>query len=215
MREVAIDRSSTAERVADALRVLMFDGELVAGESLREVALASSFGVSRSTVREALQLLALEGLVTRVPNRGAEVRALSDDDIDEIFRARRILEIAGVRAVTDASKHALTTLRRSLEDYERAADDGDQTAASEAHLHFHNALVGLLDSRRLLDTAAALTSDLRLALATVGRLRNDAPEQVADHRRLLELVEAADVEQAVSSLNAHLFKAKASLVSGG
>jgi DNA-binding GntR family transcriptional regulator len=206
---VAIDRSSTAERVADALRAMMFAGELSAGEPLREIALAASFGVARSTVREALQILALEGLVTRVPNRGAEVTALSVSDIEEIFGARALLESAGIRAVGEAPAEAVGELQAALDAYAAAADP---SAATEAHLRFHNALVGLLGSRRLLETAASLTSDLRLALAAVGRRAGDAPEQIEDHRRLLRLVVARDTAAAEKQLAIHLERAKASLV---
>lgn len=215
MREVVIDRSSTAERVADALRVMMFEGELSAGEPLREVALAESFGVSRATVREALQILALERLVTRVPNRGAEVSSLSDVDIDEIFRARRILETAGVRAVTESSKASLDALYEAMDAYAAAAEADNRTRTTEAHLAFHTTIVGLLDSQRLLETAGSLTSDLRLALAAVGRAHNDTPDQVADHRALLELIVSADAERAAAALAAHLARAKASLLSTG
>lgn len=213
MREVPeIDRSTTAERVAEALRRLLFDGEVAAGEALREVSLAESFGVSRTTMRESLQILSLEGLLTRTPNRGAVVTLLSDEDIDEIFRARRILETAGIRAVTDASKSALRALRAAWSAYAETAASGDHTRAIAAHLEFHNALVGLLDSQRLQGTATSLTSELRLALARVGRIRGDATEQVAEHRVLLELVERADVDRASAELAAHLTRAKASLV---
>ena len=94
----AIDRSSTTERVADALREMLFAGDLSPGEPLREVSLADGFGVARSTVREALQVLAGEGLVTRYPNRGVVVTELTERDIAEIFEARLVLESAGVRA---------------------------------------------------------------------------------------------------------------------
>ncbi len=213
MREVPeIDRSTTAERVAEALRRLLFDGEVAAGEALREVSLAESFGVSRTTMRESLQILSLEGLLTRTPNRGAVVTLLSDEDIDEIFRARRILETAGIRAVTDASKSALRALRAAWSAYAETAASGDHPRAIAAHLEFHNALVGLLDSERLRGTATSLTGELRLALARVGRIRGDATEQVAEHQVLLELVERADVERASAELAAHLARAKASLV---
>jgi DNA-binding GntR family transcriptional regulator len=208
--QLVIDRSSTAERVAEALRSLMFQGELVAGEPLREVSLAHSFGISRTTMREALQILALEGLVTRTPNRGAVVRELSDADVDEIFHARRILELAGVRARAGASESARAALSEALAAYDEAARSGDEVRASEAHLRFHNALVGLLESRRLLATAESLTSDLRLALATVGRIHRDAPEQVASHRSLLRLAER-DPERACRELEAHLGRAQQQL----
>ena len=212
MREVAIDRSSTAERVAEALRVMMFEGELTGGQPLREVALAGSFGVARSTVREALSILWTEGLLTRAPGRGAEVTSLTVADVEEIFQARELLEGAGVRAASHAAPDAVHALRVALDDYDAAARVGDSSAATVAHLRFHGALVGLLGSRRLLETADALTRDLRLALAAVGRRAGDAPEQIQAHRVLLEMVAAGDAEGAEVELAKHLADAKASLV---
>jgi len=211
VRAPEIDRSSTAERVADALRLLMFEGDMAAGTALREVSLAQTFGVSRTTVREALQLLALEGLVTRSPNRGAVVTQLSAEDLEEIFLARRVLETAGIRAAAHASVGARQALRAALGAYADAATSADHPRATAAHLEFHNALVGLLDSARLTATAGTLTSDLRLALARVGRERDDATEQVAEHRRLLELVEAHDIERASVELDDHLARAQDSV----
>lgn len=212
MREVAIDRSSTAERVAAALRLMMFEGELAGGQPLREVALAGSFAVARSTVREALSILATEGLLTRAPGRGVEVVSLTVADVEEIFQARELLEGAGVRAAGGAAPEALDALRAALDDYAGAAQAGDPSAATAAHLRFHGALVGLLGSRRLLETAGALTRDLRLALAAVGRRAGDAPEQIQAHRLLLEMVAAGDVDGAAKELGEHLAAAKASLV---
>jgi DNA-binding GntR family transcriptional regulator len=209
--ELTIDRSSTPERIAEALRTLMFRGDLRAGEALREVALAHDFDVSRSTLREALQILALEGLVSRVPNRGAVVRELSDDDVGEIFTARRILELAGVCAAPSASAEAHERVSAAVRAYEQAAASGDEVAASHAHLGFHNALVGLLDSRRLLETAESLTSDLRLALATVGRIHRDAPAQVTEHQALVRLVRR-DPEKASARLDKHLRRSQEQLL---
>lgn len=208
--DLTIDRSSTAERVAGALRAMMFRGELTAGEPLREIPLAQSFGVARSTVREALQVLAREGLLTRTPNRGAVVRELGAEDIDEIFTARRILETAGVRAGTTAGEPAQLELDDALAAYTLAASGHDQAEASAAHVRFHNALVGLLESSRLQEAAEGLTSDLRLALAAVGRIHRDAPRQVAEHRRLLRLVRT-DAERAVTELERHLKRAQRQL----
>lgn len=208
--DLTIDRSSTAERVAGALRAMMFRGELVAGEPLREIPLAQGFGVARSTVREALQVLVREGLLTRTPNRGAVVRELAAEDIDEIFTARRILETAGIRAGSAASQAAQHELDDSLAAYTLAGSGEDKVQASAAHVRFHNALVGLLDSSRLQEAAEGLTSDLRLALAAVGRIHRDAARQVAEHRRLLRLVRT-DAERAVSELERHLHRAQRQL----
>ncbi|MGN6687431.1 MAG: GntR family transcriptional regulator [Actinomycetales bacterium] len=205
------EHGSTSIRLAEVLREAMFEGRLEPGDPLREVALAAEHGVARSTVREALQMLALEGLVTRVPNRGAEVTSLSDDEIDEIFKARRLLEVMGIRSVTTATASAMRALRRSYDRYAEAVAAGDRPQITSAHLAFHNSLVGLLGSRRLLDTAESLTADLRLIMAAVNRLRDDAPEQVTEHERLLLALEAGDMAAAEREIAAHLTRATSQL----
>jgi DNA-binding GntR family transcriptional regulator len=204
-----IDRSSTTDRVAGALRTMLFSGELSPGEPLRETALAEAFQVARSTVREALRLLAAEGLVTRFPNRGVTVTALTAHDVAEIFGARLVLETAGVRA--GAAGADLTPATRALEAYARATAGGDQAEVTHAHLQFHSSLVDLLGNTRLSSSADVLTADLRLALASVERRRGNARAQVADHRRLLRLVKAGDARRAVAELGRHLAAAQESV----
>jgi DNA-binding GntR family transcriptional regulator len=139
------------------------------------------------------------------------VTALHAEDLEDIFRARRVLETAGIRAAGQASPQARLALRATLAAYADAATSADHPRATAAHLQFHTALVGLLDSARLTATARTLTSDLRLALARVGRERGDAAAQVAEHRRLLGLVESLDLERATAELDDHLTRAKASV----
>jgi DNA-binding GntR family transcriptional regulator len=202
-----IDRSSTTDRVAQALRGMLFAGELSPGEPLREVSLAEAFEVARSTVREALQVLASEGLVRRYPNRGVVVTELTDADIEEIFGARLVLESAGVRAGLAGAD--LQPVTRALATYTRAAED--EALATHAHLEFHNALVALLGNHRLLASAHALTADLRLGLASVERARRNTKDQVADHRRLLRLIRSGDEAAALAELERHLAAAKTSV----
>jgi DNA-binding GntR family transcriptional regulator len=204
-----IDRSSTSDRVAHALRDLLFAGELAPGEPLREVSLADGFGVARSTVREALQVLAGEGLVTRFPNRGVVVTELTLGDLEEIFEARLVLESAGARA--GAGGADLAPVTEALTAYAAAVHSDDPVAATQAHLEFHTSLVALLDNSRLVAAADALTADLRLALASVERARRNARSQVADHRRLLTLMRAGDGAGTLAELERHLSAAAASV----
>jgi DNA-binding GntR family transcriptional regulator len=206
-----IDRSSTSERVAEALREMLFAGEIAPGEPLREVSLAEAFEVARSTVREALQVLAAERLVTRYPNRGVVVTELTDHDIEDIFGARLVLESAGVLAGAQGAD--LRPVADALAAYADAADSGDQALATHAHLEFHNSLVGLIGNTRLLAHAHSLTADLRLGLASVERARRNARDQVADHRRLLRLVRSHDTEAALAELQRHLIDAQGSVSS--
>jgi DNA-binding GntR family transcriptional regulator len=165
--------------------------------------------VARSTVREALQVLASEGLVTRYPHRGVVVTELTEHDIAEIFGARLVLESAGIRA--GAAGADLSPVTAALSTYAAAAQADDQVEATHAHLEFHTSLVALLGNARLVSGADALTADLRLALASVERARRNARTQVADHRRLLTLMRAGDEAEAVAELERHLNAAAGSV----
>ena len=170
---------------------MLFAGELSPGEPLREVTLADGFQVARSTVREALQVLAGEGLVTRYPNRGVVVTELSRE------RHRRDLRgPAGARErgrpgrARRGGPVARSRRRWRRTPVRRQADD--QVEATHAHLEFHTSLVALLGNARLVASADVLTGDLRLALASVERARRNARAQVADHRRLLTLMRSGE-----------------------
>ena len=204
-----IDRSSTTDRVAEALRDMLFSGEVVPGEALREIGLADAFHVARSTVREALQMLAAEGLVTRFPNRGVVVTELTGEDIAEIFGARLVLESAGSRA--GALGADLSGVAAALATYATATESGSQADITHTHLQFHTSIVALMGNARLVANVEALTGDLRLALASVERERANARQQVAPHRRLLRLMRSGDVDAAVAELERHLTMARASV----
>jgi DNA-binding GntR family transcriptional regulator len=207
-----LEQTSTVDRAAEALRRALFAGDLEPGTPLREVALADSLGIARSTVREALGLLATEGLVTRIPYRGVVVAALDPADVHDVITARLALEEAGVRAWPAAAPEARAAAHQALEEYAAAARAGaDPGPLAEAHLAFHRALVGLTGSVRLVATAAALHGELRLALAGVARRRGNSHQQVAAHRELLEVVSGEDTAAAVDAIRAHLADAEASV----
>lgn len=207
---IEIDRSSTVDRVAHALREEMYRGTLTGGTSLRESNVAESLGVSRSTVREALQILTSEGLLVRRPNRGVEVRQLTEAEIEDVFKARRVLETAAARSVVQATRTDLMTLIAVQRDFEEAvASSAAASVVTEAHLAVHVAIVGLLGSPRLTTTARDLMSEIKLAVATTDRTSDDLPAQVEQHRAIVELLRQAKGEDAAQLLEAHLAHAKA------
>lgn len=198
---IAIDRSSTTDRVASALREQLFEGRLPPGTPLREADLAAAFGVGRGTVREALRTLVAENLLTRLPHRGVVVRGLEPAELEDLYRARHVLEAGAVGA---ARREHLPDLHQALVAYEAAVASGRPERSSAAHLAFHQALVGLAGSRRLAELGAALLTDLRLALAVADRQADDAEEQLATHRRLYDLVASGDTATALAELAHHL-----------
>jgi DNA-binding GntR family transcriptional regulator len=206
VQPIQLDRTTTVDRVVAALKDELFRGRLLPGAQLREQALVDTLSVSRGTVREALQVLVAEGLFARVPNRGVVVRQLTRDDVDDIFMAREVLERAGVRAARTAPDEALSSLGQALDAY--AATD-DPAMANEAHLRFHTCLVALTGSRRLVSVAEALNADVRVAVASIDRTLDDLPQQIEEHRVLLDLLSRGRLPQAEDILAAHLVRARA------
>src|SRR5258706_3358086 len=92
-----IRRTSTADKVANVLRVRILAGELRPGTTLLEIPFSTQLGVSRNTMREAMRILILEGLLKRKIHHGVTVAELSLADVEEIYRLRRVLEIQAVR----------------------------------------------------------------------------------------------------------------------
>ncbi|MGH3448386.1 MAG: GntR family transcriptional regulator [Nocardioidaceae bacterium] len=211
--DLQLEHSSTVDRAVEEIRRALFAGQIDAGTPLREVALSEAMGVGRSTIREALAALVAEGIAVRVPNKGVAVKELSADDVRDVSRGRAALETAGVRRWKGAPEEARQQVRDALDHYSRlATEDTDSATLTEAHLQIHRALVGLAGSERLLAAADAWSAEIRLALAHLDRTRRNLNEQVADHRKLVGLLEAGQDAAALEELDHHLAAAETSLL---
>lgn len=207
-----LEHSSTVERAAESLRHAMFAGDISPGTPLREVAIAEQLGVARSTVREALTLLTGEGLVTRKPNRGVAVTSYDREQVHDLVGARLVVEREGAHCWTDADKRLRDAVHAALSRYAELAESGASVREiTEAHLDFHRRIVGLTGNERLSALADQLYAEIRLALAHLDRLRSNAREQIADHRRLLELIETGDRTAVDAALREHLDGAETSI----
>ena len=198
-----LNRTSVAEQVVSVLREEILRGGLPPGSALPEVALASSFGVSRNTVREAIRLLVHEGLARHHMHRGAAVTELTEADLIDIHRARVAIELSAVPAAATAGEERLGRLAAAVGQLAAAAEAGDGRAADDADLAFHRALVALLGSSRIDGFYAGLQREFRLGFTTVNR-RLPHPDRVAEHRRLVELARAADVSGLQRAIAEHL-----------
>jgi DNA-binding GntR family transcriptional regulator len=199
---LAIERSSTSEQVAAALRTKITGGELGPGTPLPEIVLADSLGVSRNTIREALRILTREGLVSHHMHRGATVAVLSEEDVADIFRVRRTLETAGVEASRHVDPERLQPLRGAVESIARAAAAEESSRVVESDVEFHRRLVGLLESPRLNRFFEELQGELWLCLA-LGRA--DEPDPLlGEHAELCELMENGEQDRCRAKLQRHL-----------
>ena len=138
------------EQVAERLRSRIFAHELPQGGWIDEQALALEYGISRTPLREALKVLAAEGLVVLKPRRGCYVTELSEQDIDEVFPVMAMLEgrVAeeAARRITGANFSRLAAIHDELERH-AAANDADRFF--EANQRFHTALQEIAGNRYL------------------------------------------------------------------
>jgi DNA-binding GntR family transcriptional regulator len=215
-KPIRIPRATFASIVTERLRDSIVNGDLQPGSQLSEVELANSFGVSRGPVREALQRLIQEGLLSSEPHRGVFVPVLTDEDVVDIYLAREALECMAVRHVIDREQRAEAAYQ-ALDDavtaMEKAEAAGDWAAVGSLDLDFHTTLVGATGSRRLQRMFATLISETRLCLAAL--TENEARDDlVAEHRKIADWIREGDTEQALATLKKHFDDAIATLTAG-
>ena len=205
---LAIERLSTAERVAEALREQLLSGLFAPGVPMRDLELSARAGVSRTTMREALAQLAREGLLTHALHRGMEVTRLAPADVRDIYTTRRVLERAGIEALLARPSQGLAALEESVAAMAAAARRQDRRRVVDADVAFHAAVVGALGSRRLLAAHAGAMTELRLALSVTDRAYGDLDAERREHQGLLDLVREGQTG-AADALDRHLTRAEA------
>ncbi|MFE0459668.1 GntR family transcriptional regulator [Kitasatospora sp. NPDC058965] len=192
-------------QVARALRAAVVSGELRPGVVYSAPTLAADFGVSATPVREAMLVLAREGLVEIVRNKGFRVVEDTERDLAEWSEVRALLEGPMVARLTGTATPAqLTALRPLAERTVAAAAAGDLAGYLAADGEFHQALMALAGNTRLVETVAELGNRTRLhgpaGLDRAGDLRPVAEQ----HLELLDLMLAGDAAGARRCLDRHL-----------
>lgn len=210
-----IQRESTTNIVADALRNAIMYGSLAPGSQLGEVDLAARLGVSRGPLREAMQRLVQEGLLRSERHRGLFVITLDGTDVVDIYAARTAIEQAAGRMILarDPARSAerLAKVHRQLE---QAARRKNLRALSDADLRFHEAFVAESGSPRLARTAHTLLIETRMCLFTLALGRYPSTAQILDeHSQIIAALQAGDETLLATSIDGHLTNAAARLTS--
>lgn len=148
--------------LAEELRRRIIAGEFAPGARLSEAALTEHLDVSRNTLREAFRVLAEQGLVEHVPNRGVTVASPTIADVIDIYRARRAIECSALEQA-DAHHPAVEQMRIACAAAEKHRDANEWSAVGSTNMSFHEAIVMLADSPRLSHMFRDLSAELRLA----------------------------------------------------
>lgn len=203
--DIVIRRTSTAQQVADGLTAMILEGRVAPGTPIKESVIATELGVSRNTVREAVRILELGGLVRHEMHRGAVVIAPSAADLAELYRARLHLEVAAARQ--EWSEPALQPVRAAFTALQAAAATARPHDIVRRDLAFHSAIVDLLGSERISGFHRRITRELSFFVMVLSAAEGDyeRPERlVDDHRPILAALESRDPARAVQTITAHL-----------
>jgi DNA-binding GntR family transcriptional regulator len=212
MNNTRIAQTALYQQVAERLRNRIFAHELPPGTWIDEQALATSYGISRTPLREALKVLVSEGLVTLKPRRGCYVTELSTDDLDEIFPVIALLEgRCAVEATEKMQSADLQELEAIHERLEQSAAEKNIESFFEANQDFHSAVQKLAGNRWLLQVITDLRRVLKLnrhhSLFVEGRLN----QSLKEHRAILAALRARDAAQAEALMKAHLLAGRQAL----
>ncbi len=196
--------TTTSDLVVDSIRDAILSGRLAPGETLVERRLAELLGVSKTPVREALIALAVSGLVTVTPNRGAVVRAVDVEDVRKAYEVRLLLEPWAVaKAVREGA--ALDEARANLKEARKLLPGTDHVPLSLANRRFHRALYAGCGNEivvRQLDTLQELA-----ALGAVAMIWRQSPTWHAEydeHAEILAAAEAGNADAAERLLRRHI-----------
>jgi DNA-binding GntR family transcriptional regulator len=205
-RKVApIDRARPLhEEVCDRLRDMIIEGEVETGERLHEASLSEVLNVSRTPLREALKLLANEGLVDLLPGRGARVSALSPESVGELFEVVSGLERLAVElAATRMSARDMERLQRMHDKMAAHFAAGQRPEYFALNHDIHVAIVAASRNQTLVAAHSALMAKARRSRYTALASEERWKEAMGEHEALMTALRQRDAKRAGEILFAH------------
>ena len=202
MSALSLSPRALYEEVAELLRQRIFRRELEPGSWIDELKIAEEYGISRTPLREALKVLAAEGLVTMKVRRGAYVTEVSEKDLADVYHLLALLEsdAAGVVA-SKATDEELASLRALHEELEGAVDDRDRFFALNEQ--FHMRVLELARNRWREQMVADLRKVMKLnrhnSLLKSGRIE----ESLTEHRAIVAAITQRDAALTVQRMREH------------
>lgn len=204
---VGAPREGEAGKLAalDALRSAILDGQVVPGQRLVEAELAETYAVTRASVRAALIELAADGLVERIPHRGARVRVVTIEEAVAITECRMVLEgLCAAKAAANATDEQIDGLRRLGAAMVAAVEEREPMRYSVANRELHRMVQEIAEQPVASELLQRLHGQLvrhqfRLALRG-GRSRESLPEHLA----IIDAIASRDPEAAAQAAHTHL-----------
>ncbi|MBQ2956150.1 MAG: GntR family transcriptional regulator [Clostridia bacterium] len=194
-----------SSRVYDQIRAEILKGALMPGESVTEMSLAKTCGVSRTPVREALHQLELEGLVELIPNKGAVILGISPEDICDIYEIRAMLEGgAAERAAERATEEDIRRLTEILELTEFYIEKENMPQLQAMDGQFHQLIYEMSGSRMFRRVLKDLHYYVGLTRGASLKTEGRAAQSVKEHKAVLDAIAKHDGKKACELMTRHV-----------
>lgn len=191
--------------VFKTLRQAILTGELKPGERLMEIHLANRLGVSRTPIREAIRMLELEGLVTMIPRRGAEVSRISKQDITDVLEVRASLDALAVRLCCERiTSEEIAQLEKAADAFSQAIASGDFTAVAQADVDFHDIIVSASKNKRLMQMVNNLAERVYRYRLEYIKDKSSHNNLIREHREILDFIKKKDSSSAEAAIISHV-----------
>jgi DNA-binding GntR family transcriptional regulator len=207
------EETSLRQRATQTLRQAILDGHFTPGQKMSERELCESLDVSRSCVRESLQHLQAEGLITIIPHRGPEVTTISPKEVRDIYEVRAHLEsLAGRGFALNASQDQVRALRAKLTELSQPGITQDRALMLNVKNQFYDILIAgcgnLVAGQLLQQLNNRVTVLRRISMAQPGRF----PHTLVELDAIVAAIEQGDGETAARLCEEHVRKAAANVL---
>ena len=191
--------------VFHTLRRAILTGQLKPGERLMEVHLANKLGVSRTPIREAIRKLELEGLVTMIPRRGAEVAQITEKSLKDVLEVRRALDVLSVELACERiTKEEMEELYRACQEFEKAAREKEPSVIAQADVRLHDIIVDATRNQRLKQLVNNLSEQMYRYRFVYIQEANQYENLIEEHREVYESIVERNKERAAMAARLHI-----------
>jgi DNA-binding GntR family transcriptional regulator len=193
------------EQAIDQLREMIVEGILKPGDRISEKDLCDSLGISRTPLREALKVLAAEGLVTLFARRGAAVSDLTGEKLEEKFEAIRMVEAFALSKASEDNVGPLIDRLQAIQDEMAAAlAKGNVKRYFASNEQFHKAIVASTGNPTLIDIHTSLSGHLRRARVFGLHSHPINHKFINEHARVIKALRRNDFAGAQKEISSHL-----------
>ncbi|MFG6150368.1 GntR family transcriptional regulator [Halobacillus sp. B23F22_1] len=202
MSQSSLNYNALSNQIAERISEQIILGELKPGEKIVENVYAAEYGTSRAPVREAIYLLTIEGLVERIPRKGAIVKEHTEHEINDLLEVRIMLEALAMKRIKEKGVEQ-STLNEMEALYEKMISEKDTTNYTELNHSFHWSLIEMSKS----ETIKKMYSRLELPLLRVQNIsfggEGNIKKSVREHKILVDLLNKNKVDEAAELLQQH------------